>query len=463
MNKRLIILGNGFDLSCGLKSKYIDFFKYRLQNLFETTDFDKIRDKLEEHETTEEDLTFPRSLKGKKYIQTQLEDNLKNSSCYQENTDDKNKKEKMNQFTLNKNGGWKNYKSLTRWDVFFIYAQKYLKSNINEWQDIENIINNVVTIALTKKNDLKKVELKTVKTNLHYEENGEDKFKKIIYKYSGTANSSPEEIAHLLLFDLINFETEFSKYIYLQLDLKNDKKGHFDLPYFINAEELLKEIIKIDDIRTSTELSVISFNYTLGPRFKSKINDKLKNTFIKIETWMNIHGLSCYNDPNARAAIKPKGEIPAPIFGIDPEDVLNCKCPARIIFTKPYRLITNKIDNINQTINFHDINEVNIYGHSLGEADHSYFYYIFDQINIYDNAVKLLFFYCPGELVNGIIDLINQQEIERHFTEKVVKMLNNYGKRSKYAREDIVTKLALEGRLSILPNPKIYNFQKVES
>lgn len=28
--KQLIILGNGFDLACGLKSSYSDFFKYIL-------------------------------------------------------------------------------------------------------------------------------------------------------------------------------------------------------------------------------------------------------------------------------------------------------------------------------------------------------------------------------------------------------------------------------------------------
>lgn len=44
--KQLLILGNGFDLSCGLKSTYNDFFEWRLNNLFKTTDVDNIIDQL---------------------------------------------------------------------------------------------------------------------------------------------------------------------------------------------------------------------------------------------------------------------------------------------------------------------------------------------------------------------------------------------------------------------------------
>lgn len=32
--KQLLILGNGFDLACGLKSAYSDFFLDRFKNLF---------------------------------------------------------------------------------------------------------------------------------------------------------------------------------------------------------------------------------------------------------------------------------------------------------------------------------------------------------------------------------------------------------------------------------------------
>lgn len=50
---------------------------------------------------------------------------------------------------------------------------------------------------------------------------------------------------------------------------------------------------------------------------------------------------------------------------------------------------------------------------------------------------------------------MEKQLIERQYTEKVVTLLNVYGKDSNLARGDIVTKLAIEGRLSVLPNPDI--------
>lgn len=460
MDKKLIILGNGFDLSCGLASKYKDFFNWRLQSLFGTTDFEKIREELETNETNELDLTVSST-------NLDLVNNIRYGKklepvwppSYIENHHN-NKEKKLNQFTINKEVGWKKYESLTRWDVFFIYAQKYLKPDINEWQDVENIINNVVTIALTKRQNGIDRYLNNAQTNLHYIEDGKNKFEDIIYKYSGRDNSDAEEIAYLLLFDLINFEKEFSRYIYQQLGLKNNNENKLlKLTYFNNAEQLLKKIIRVDKKQKPVKVSVISFNYTLGPRFQAAINDNSKIDSVKINSWKNIHGLACFNDPKAQASIKTQGSIPAPIFGVDPEDALNCRSNARVLFTKPYRLIINKIKNIQQMINLKDIQEIIVYGHSLGDADYSYFKYIFDQANIYDNSVNLIFYYWPGEIISGIRDRITEQELERKYTELVVKMLNKYGKTSKLAQEDIVTKLALEGRLSILPNPNIDNFK----
>lgn len=33
MNHQLIVLGNGFDLQCGLHSRFVDFFEERLQRI----------------------------------------------------------------------------------------------------------------------------------------------------------------------------------------------------------------------------------------------------------------------------------------------------------------------------------------------------------------------------------------------------------------------------------------------
>ena len=113
---------------------------------------------------------------------------------------------------------------------------------------------------------------------------------------------------------------------------------------------------------------------------------------------------------------------------------------------------------------------------------------ILNAIDIYSKDVELVFYYWPGELsideikqripkdvfdkvkqqisgnspeeikrkiIEFFTDKIEQKNMERKYTEKVVKMLNRYGANSDFAKDDIVTKLAVQGRLSILPNSKI--------
>lgn len=89
--KQLIILGNGFDLACGLKSSYFDFFQFR---------FTKIagQSKIEEY--------------YQKEILNQPFDGIK--------------------YTLNK---------ITFWDIIFIseYCNKNISRNY-EWNNIESTI-----------------------------------------------------------------------------------------------------------------------------------------------------------------------------------------------------------------------------------------------------------------------------------------------------------------------------------
>lgn len=47
VNEEIVVLGNGFDLSCGLKSRYSDFFGHRFHKLFGSkTNYDDIRLKI---------------------------------------------------------------------------------------------------------------------------------------------------------------------------------------------------------------------------------------------------------------------------------------------------------------------------------------------------------------------------------------------------------------------------------
>lgn len=123
--KQIAVIGNGFDLSCGLESRYSDFFKNRIKNLFgKFNNYEGIRISLE--------------LKG------------------QENA----WKEKQFDYFRAGQNFWPN--GITRWDCIFIYAEKFLDdSESKQWQDVENIIFNVVSIALWPANSSEKF-----KTNL---------------------------------------------------------------------------------------------------------------------------------------------------------------------------------------------------------------------------------------------------------------------------------------------------------
>lgn len=84
--------------------------------------------------------------------------------------------------------------------------------------------------------------------------------------------------------------------------------------------------------------------------------------------------------------------------------------------------------------------EIKFYGHSLSEADYSYFQSIFDYYNIYENnKVSLIFYYSKG--------------FEQ--TDEVYRLINTYGKTliNKEQGKNLTHKLLLENRLKIVEIP----------
>lgn len=86
----------------------------------------------------------------------------------------------------------------------------------------------------------------------------------------------------------------------------------------------------------------------------------------------------------------------------------------------------------------------------MNQADYSYFKSIFDQYDIFHSNVKLEFYYYPGN------DEVTAKSNEREVMKNVVKLLTSYGNTlANEHGENIVNKLILEQRLSVLPNPQI--------
>lgn len=179
--------------------------------------------------------------------------------------------------------------------------------------------------------------------------------------------------------ELVRFESDFHSYVLSQLK----KAGG---SYTDNARVLLKQMVETvfveDGDFDGMHNAIVSFNYT--------------TPFI-----VNENGVECINhlhgkvdETKEKAGIKDK-EL---IFGIDPlqgEDDTH-------ILTKVSRRLgyasfdKYKSDSEGMTLGGffkkYPIDYVKIYGHSLGDADYSYFQSIFDDVDLYGGTTKLCFF-----------------------------------------------------------------------
>lgn len=183
------------------------------------------------------------------------------------------------------------------------------------------------------------------------------------------------------------------------------------------------------------EDSILSFNYTHDvDRFESEEHQA---------SYVNIHG-------------RLGGEI---VFGIDGTDRIDDGTVLPL--TKTYRLMSLDLPDRETLIHSpgqglsRDLGTMAIkfYGHSLGEADYSYFQAIFDGLKLYEGNTRLIFFFrshSGGKDANSINDA------REEMMGKAICLLSAYGAtlENKDHGKNLVHKLLIEGRLSVtlLPN-----------
>ncbi|BDR57444.1 AbiH family protein [Xylocopilactobacillus apis] len=411
--KQLLVIGNGFDLQCGLKSNYNDFFSERFKEVFDIDDFKDCK---------------RAACKITNYIE-------KNGFMYE------GLNKKIDYFHGYKLKRKKEGIEITRWDCFFLFSQVFLEDTNNlQWQGVENIIYNVVSIALDP----------SFESNLEFKHNSEsddtekEKYYKAINYLSTIGDNSPDTIATELLNDLNQFEEIFADYIVKQV--LNNRNFQDFYPNLLSR--LIKNLDQTEEEKP-VNVDVISFNYSLTLPFKEKFN-RDHGDKVHILSWSNIHGVAFFKDSAAEQAVLQSisyvsgFHLPAPIFGIDNHDILSDgkQDDPRIIFTKSFRLIDNNVNIIRDDMSYENIDLITIYGHSLARADYSYFETIFDNCDIYSSKTKLEFYYHPGD---------HAQLEKRKAVRKVVNLLTDYGNTLDGRHgENIVNKMILENRLQVI-------------
>ncbi|MGD8198994.1 AbiH family protein [Lacticaseibacillus paracasei] len=330
--KRLLIIGNGFDLHCGLKSTFENF----------------ISKKYGEEDTAENPL----------WEIDQINEKFKNTggmaiSYYNDNDIQ----------AVIPHLGFENI-----WVEWLTLLRCYQKS-IENWADVESQMTKLLTNS-------------TVEKGL----NEDDSI------YHGDMRNEPDEVYRFLFLmkgvlgyknpieglrcELTKFETSMMEYLRQQTyENKN---------YFEGVESLLSKLTKLGiDERNNTNnalpepYNLLNFNYT-------NISNALQNGDIGLDSGLH---------PIAQRNIHGTTEEQA-VIGIDSTNV-PVNSPA-VSFTKTYRLLEKQeigyAGNVDVILS-QQINTIVFYGHSLSNNDFAYFQSIFDFYHLYDSKIVLIFAY----------------------------------------------------------------------
>lgn len=356
---QLLIIGNGFDLECGLRSRFIDFFTSRIKS----PQRDFTEDGNDAEHTPEELVSaFP-----------------------------------------------------TIWDLILRNKQ-----NAN-WFDIEKTIEMWVS---GNSPEVTKISAWCYPGPYYRPDEGH----KIIASYCKKRLSkidesiSTDSVIALFTDDLHLLEKQFASYLREQTYSSNpvgEQNANYHQTACRNLQTLLSESLPSNPEQLLS-YSVLSFNYT-GPF------DISSNEIGQRVAYTNIHGLC-----------REEKEI---IFGIDgKEDLINAIARP---FTKTYRLLSLGGPNAQDVVRS-DTRCIKFYGHSLSDADYSYFQAIFDAVHLYSSGVSLIFFYrCFDEKR----PLIHRNEMMN----KVISLLTAYGAtlENRDHGKNLIHKLLLEGRLKV--------------
>lgn len=464
-SEQLIILGNGFDISSKLPSKYDQYFKSREEVIY---DLDEIQNIFYDNYDGKSENVFDILSKVNEMIETEnKKEKFINKSSY------------FKEIELEENVYFLIYKKIQQlkllyefsfWEISDVVGRR----TVFNWNGVEDAIQTFITSFNQKykniNDDFKKMKRMinefgcinpdNLSIDFKTEPNNENKISEFymfvvacILKAKYNTENLFDAIRKFDTFqsffmdELNDFESRFVKYIRY---VSKDKK-------YLNKRELLfKEISsdgtdEKDGLYSKSMCKILSFNYTDYSSLSNNVHN-IHNIHGSIKDDHIIFGIdSIYSNKDDDDENETKSAN-------DQNDIITLKP-----FTKTYRLLELENDYASNSVLSDDIKLIKFFGHSLSHADYSYFQSIFDYYDVYSNNIKLIFYFA---LHDGQSDTEKQIiKSKRKQISKVYNLMEDYGKTMDNADhgKNLLHKLIMEGRLSIRRVKSPEELQKIKN
>ena len=370
LSKPKVILGNGFDLHCGLYTRYSDYFCKNWKNYIHLQKLAK------EFINSEEEFCIPND-------------------------------------TLEK---------INIWDIFFsVNSSDNPKRCSNRWCDIESLMLDSLMGSEHRPSIIESiVKWPNVKRIVEGRDELEHTSQGFVALFAKNKMNHEKwgigQLYPFLLDQLKEFEKEFGDFIYWQLHFGRFEESHFGVKR-LNEVYIEKAKYVLNCLCDIKNASIDTFNYS----------------FIE-------------DEEIASKTSHINGSHKEPIFGIDSRFEPTDK---RYIFTKTCRRIESEMNNYIHSIN-EKFDNIIVFGHSLDETDYSYFFPIFDQIELLDLTAKgiAVFAYC-------IWDKNKRDIIEITLREDVSKMIYEYALEKKVSNPNrILDSLSIQKKIVFYEIPE---------
>ena len=328
---KIIILGNGFDLANGFKTRYKDFF--------------------EDPEIFKVEKNYVKNLQN--IVQNKSEETHLKEDCF-DNYD----------FEVKEINIWKLYFTIRKGENNCDESWSYIESQIYDFLlSISGIYSHFSGVYFPNRIINNKVKYPLNELSLLYF------LITILYKQ--------EDIYNILMKHLIKLEKDFSDYVLMEMYNCFESDN--------NYRKYRKNIIKIANSKDKS-LHIINFNFSLlsfvkrrdGKNFDIKNHIEInygKDTFNITE--INVHG-NVFNTV---------------IFGFDQSLTEKFDNDDYFSFTKTYRKLKLCNDSYKVIPSREVIEEIIFFGHSLSEPDYSYFKLLFDTYDLANSRLVLNFKY----------------------------------------------------------------------